>query len=70
MVGFEIFKERGGTEPDAEMTKRVTQRALEEGLVLLSCGVFGNVIRVLVPLTVQEEVLEEGLGMLERALTI
>jgi len=36
--------------------------------VLLSCGVFANVIRVLVPLTVEDHVLEEGLSMLERAL--
>lgn len=69
MIGFEIFKERGGTEPDAEATKRVTARAMEEGLVLLSCGVFGNVIRILVPLTVEDAVLEEGLGKLERALS-
>jgi 4-aminobutyrate aminotransferase/(S)-3-amino-2-methylpropionate transaminase len=68
MIGFEIFRERGGTEPDAEATKRVTARALQEGLVLLSCGVFANVIRVLVPLTVEDDVLEDGLGMLERAL--
>ncbi len=68
MIGFEIFKERGGTEPDAEATKRVTARALEHGLVLLSCGVFGNVIRILVPLTVEDAVLEEGLKMLEGAL--
>jgi 4-aminobutyrate aminotransferase/(S)-3-amino-2-methylpropionate transaminase len=70
MVGFEIFKDRGGTEPDAEATKRVTARALEHGLVLLSCGVFSNVIRILVPLTVEDAVLEEGLGMLERALVM
>ncbi len=70
MVGFEIFKERGGTEPDAEATKRVTARALEHGLVLLSCGVFSNVVRILVPLTVEDAVLEEGLGMLERALLV
>ncbi len=68
MVGFEIFKERGGMEPDASATKLVTARALEHGLVLLSCGVFSNVIRILVPLTVEDAVLEEGLGMLERAL--
>ena len=68
MIGFEIFKERGGTEPDADATKRVTARALEHGLVLLSCGVFSNVIRILVPLTVEESILEEGLGMLEGAL--
>jgi 4-aminobutyrate aminotransferase/(S)-3-amino-2-methylpropionate transaminase len=68
MVGFELFRERGGTEPDADATKRVTARALQEGLVLLSCGVFANAIRVLVPLTVEDAVLEEGLGALERAL--
>jgi 4-aminobutyrate aminotransferase/(S)-3-amino-2-methylpropionate transaminase len=70
MVGFEIFAGRGGTEPDAEATKRVTAKALAEGLVLLSCGVFGNVIRILVPLTVEDGVLEEGLKMLERALLV
>jgi 4-aminobutyrate aminotransferase/(S)-3-amino-2-methylpropionate transaminase len=68
MIGFEIFKGRGGTEPDADATRRVTARALHEGLVLLSCGVYANVIRVLVPLTVQDDILEEGLDKLERAL--
>ena len=68
MIGFEIFKDRGGMEPDADATKRVTARALEEGLVLLSCGVFANVIRILVPLTVEDNILDEGLGKLERAL--
>jgi 4-aminobutyrate aminotransferase/(S)-3-amino-2-methylpropionate transaminase len=68
MIGFEIFKDRGGTEPDADATKRVTARAMQEGLVLLSCGVFANVIRILVPLTVEDDVLEDGLGKLERAL--
>ena len=57
-------------EPDANATKLVTARALEHGLVLLSCGVFSNVIRILVPLTVEDAVLEEGLGMLERALVV
>ncbi len=70
MIGFEIFRERGGMEPDADATKRVTARALEAGLVLLSCGVFSNVIRVLVPLTVEDAVLEEGLDMLEHALSV
>jgi 4-aminobutyrate aminotransferase/(S)-3-amino-2-methylpropionate transaminase len=68
MIGFEIFKGRGSMEPDADATKRVTSRALQEGLILLSCGVYANVIRVLVPLTVQDDILEEGLGKLERAL--
>ena len=68
MIGFDIVKSRGAYEPDAEATKRVTAAALEEGLVLLSCGVHANAIRILVPLTVSDAVLDEGLGMLERAL--
>jgi 4-aminobutyrate aminotransferase/(S)-3-amino-2-methylpropionate transaminase len=69
MVAFEIFAGRGSTDPDAAATRLVTARALEQGLVLLSCGVFGNAIRILVPLTVEDSVLEEGLAMLERALS-
>ncbi len=68
MVGFDLYTERGGSAPDAGAAKRVTARALEQGLILLSCGNLGNAIRILVPLTVQDEVLEEGLGRLERAL--
>lgn len=68
MIGFDIVKSRGAYEPDADATKRVTTAALEGGLILLSCGVFGNVIRILVPLTVSEAVLDEGLDKLEIAL--
>ena len=68
MVGFDIVKERGAFEPDAETTKRVTGKALEQGLVLLSCGTNFNVVRILVPLTAEDAVLDEGLGMLEEAL--
>ena len=68
MVGFDIVKSRGAYEPDADATKRVTAAALEGGLILLSCGVFGNVIRILVPLTAEEAVLDEGLDKLEQAL--
>ena len=68
MIGFDIVKSHGAYEPDADATKRVTAAALEAGLVLLSCGVFYNVIRILVPLTVTDEVLEDGLKALETAL--
>jgi len=68
MIGFDIVKSRGGYEPDADATKRVTAAALEGGLILLSCGVFGNVIRILVPLTASDAVLDEGLTKLEEAL--
>lgn len=68
MVAFDIVKKRGSDEPDAEATKRVTQAAVADGLVLLSCGVHGNTLRILVPLTVADEILDEGLAKLERAL--
>ena len=68
MVAFDIVKSRGAEEPDADATRRVTAAALAEGLVLLSCGVHANTIRILMPLTISDEILAEGLGKLERAL--
>ena len=68
MVAFDIVKSRGGEEPDADATKRVTAAALAEGLVLLSCGVHANTIRMLMPLTISDAVLAEGMGKLEKAL--
>ncbi len=68
MIGFDIVRSRGAYEPDADATKRVTSLALAGGLILLSCGVHGNVIRILVPLTVADDVLDEGLAILEAAL--
>jgi 4-aminobutyrate aminotransferase/(S)-3-amino-2-methylpropionate transaminase len=70
MIGFDIVKSRVGYDPDPDATKRVTQAALDAGLVLLSCGVFANGIRILVPLTVSDAVLDEGVGMLETALKV
>jgi 4-aminobutyrate aminotransferase/(S)-3-amino-2-methylpropionate transaminase len=69
MIAFDIVKERGGEAPDAEMTKKVTQRAAEHGLILLSCGTSFNTIRILVPLTAQDEIINEGLDKLELALS-
>jgi 4-aminobutyrate aminotransferase/(S)-3-amino-2-methylpropionate transaminase len=69
MIAFDIVKERGGEAPDAEMTKRVTQRAADEGLILLSCGTSFNTIRILVPLTAEDSIIDEGLDKLELALS-
>lgn len=49
-------------------TKRVTQVALDEGLILLSCDVYGNNIRLLNPLTISDALLEEGMDLLEKTL--
>jgi 4-aminobutyrate aminotransferase / (S)-3-amino-2-methylpropionate transaminase / 5-aminovalerate transaminase len=55
-------------EKTPERASRVTAAARERGLVLLSCGMYGNVIRILVPLTIDDELLERGLNLLEKAL--
>lgn len=67
MVAVEFFK-AGTQEPDAEFAKRVQARALERGLLLLICGVYSNVIRFLFPLTIQQAVFDEALGILEEVL--
>jgi 4-aminobutyrate aminotransferase/(S)-3-amino-2-methylpropionate transaminase len=63
MVAIELF-EPGTTTPDAELTRQVVAEAARRGLVLLSCGTHGNVIRVLVPLTASDELVDEGLRIL------
>lgn len=66
MIAFDILDAKGA--PDAAATKRVIAAALDDGLVLLSCGIHGNTIRVLNPLTISDAVLAEGLAKLEKAL--
>jgi 4-aminobutyrate aminotransferase/(S)-3-amino-2-methylpropionate transaminase len=69
MIGFDIVKASATRDPDGAAAKAVTSRALERGLILLSCGAQGETIRILVPLTVSDATLQEGLLMLERALS-
>jgi 4-aminobutyrate aminotransferase len=52
-------------EQSGELTTRITKAARERGLILLSCGLYGNVIRILVPFAISDEELERGLGILE-----
>jgi 4-aminobutyrate aminotransferase / (S)-3-amino-2-methylpropionate transaminase / 5-aminovalerate transaminase len=55
-------------EPTPDAARAATAAAFERGLLLLSCGLYGNVIRLLPPLTASDEELERGLGLLEEAL--
>jgi 4-aminobutyrate aminotransferase-like enzyme len=55
-------------EPTSDAAKATTAAAYEKGLLLLACGLDGNVIRLLPPLTASDEELERGLGLLEEAL--
>jgi 4-aminobutyrate aminotransferase/(S)-3-amino-2-methylpropionate transaminase len=71
MVAIELFQTREGcadvTKPDADLTRRVVVEANKRGLILLSCGSYGNVIRILVPLTASNALLDEGLAIIEQA---
>jgi len=64
MVAIELFEEGDTARPDAALTRRVVAEAARRGLILLSCGTYGNVIRVLVPLTASDLLVDEGLSLL------
>ncbi|HEX4954638.1 MAG TPA: 4-aminobutyrate--2-oxoglutarate transaminase [Thermoanaerobaculia bacterium] len=68
MRALELVKDRTSREPDKEKTQATIQRAYENGLILIGAGTWGNVLRLLVPLTVSDEELEEGLAVLAHAL--
>jgi 4-aminobutyrate aminotransferase/(S)-3-amino-2-methylpropionate transaminase len=68
MVAIELVKNRRADAPDSEITKALVQAAGRRGLVILSCGLYSNVIRILAPLTIPDEQLEEGLKLLEESL--
>ena len=67
MVAVE-FNKAGSHEADADFTKKVQTKALESGLILLTCGVYGNVVRFLFPLTIEDAVFEEALQKLVAAI--
>ncbi|AWK88882.1 4-aminobutyrate--2-oxoglutarate transaminase [Azospirillum thermophilum] len=68
MVAMELVKDRDSKEPAADLTKALVAKAAEKGLILLSCGTYANVIRILVPLTASDAVVDEGLDIIERSL--
>ncbi|MDM0057928.1 4-aminobutyrate--2-oxoglutarate transaminase [Variovorax fucosicus] len=64
MVAIELFEQGDTARPDAALTRKVVAEAARRGLILLSCGTHGNVIRVLVPLTASDLLVDEGLALL------
>jgi 4-aminobutyrate aminotransferase/(S)-3-amino-2-methylpropionate transaminase len=68
MVALELVKNMRAEDPDAELTKAVVQAAGRRGLIILSCGVYSNVIRFLTPLTISDALLKEGCSVFEQAL--
>ena len=66
MLGFTL--ERPDGEPAADETKEMVGYSHENGLILLSCGTYGNVIRTLIPFVITEDQLEKGLNIMEKGL--
>ena len=67
MIAAEFYDPKTD-QPSTDAMKRVQAAALEEGLILLSCGVYVNALRFLYPLTIQDDVFDEALDILDRAL--
>jgi len=68
MRAIELVKSRDNREPAPEETRKVAQYCYEHGLITITAGSYGNVIRVLVPLVVTDDQMNEGLDVLEGAL--
>ena len=68
MIAVELVEDGDVARPAAELTKALVSAAYENGLVLLSCGVNGNVVRFLPALTISDELIDEGFDILETCL--
>ncbi len=68
MVAVELVKNRQTKEPAAEETKLIIQECNRQGLLVIGAGIFGNVIRMLMPLVITDEQLAEGRDILAAAM--
>ena len=71
MLAFEFVEAGTATttkKPHPAAVKAIVADALSQGVVLLSCGTYGNVVRLLPPLTITDELLNDGLDVLEAAI--
>jgi 4-aminobutyrate aminotransferase/(S)-3-amino-2-methylpropionate transaminase len=67
MLAIELVQ-AGSKEPNPELTKAVAAACLKEGVIILTCGTYGNVIRLLPPLVITDELLNDGLDVLAAAI--
>ncbi len=67
MMAFELVKDSKSKVPTKEETKAIIKEVYKKGVVLLSVGIYGNVIRILVPLVITEEQLKAGLDIIEKS---
>ncbi|MYZ35888.1 MULTISPECIES: 4-aminobutyrate--2-oxoglutarate transaminase, partial [unclassified Streptomyces] len=67
MIAIELVKDRATKEPDPQATAALAKACHQAGLVVLTCGTYGNVLRFLPPLVIGEDLLNEGLDIVEQA---
>jgi len=68
MVAIELVKDRVTKEPAQKETALIREKCYKNGLIVAAAGIYGNVIRVLIPLVITDEELDEGLSILEEAI--
>ena len=69
MNAIEMVSDLESREPAGELTAEIVKVALSKGLILVTAGSARNVIRILVPLTVSTEIIDEGMSILETSIS-
>jgi len=68
MLGIELVKDRVTREPDKQATAALARHCYEHGVIVLTAGTLGNVVRLMMPLIIEDDQLEEGLAVIEQGL--
>jgi 4-aminobutyrate aminotransferase/(S)-3-amino-2-methylpropionate transaminase len=68
MLALELVEDRDTKQPATKLAAATVAAARERGLLLLSCGLYSNVVRILVPIVIADDELEDGLRILEESL--
>ena len=68
LLAMELVKDRKTKAPATDEAKKLVSYCFEEGLILLSCGAYGNVIRFMMPLIIEDELLQKGLDIVRKGL--
>ena len=69
MTGVEFCYDNDPHKPAADIANRLKTECAQRGLLILNCGIYGNVLRVMVPLTISDALLDEGLQIIENILS-
>ena len=70
MMAIELVKDREKKTPAADEAKALAKHCFDRGLIILTCGTYGNVVRLLMPLVIKEEQLNRGLEIINEGLAV